>query len=311
MPIAYDDTKPNGVGLPTESTLLLTTVGRGHFLTMLANDELRNEEVWKSLPGFYWCSGVLKSRAGSEVLAVHSSLRNTSGRIPLLVTRPFGSGETLFMGTDAAWRWRRGVEDKYHYRFWGQVVRWMSHKRHLAAGKGVRLVYNPENPRVGESIYLNATVFDASGFPLEKGTVYAIIVAPSGQTERLELMPVPGGWGVFKGGFLAREGGRYKITIASDKAARNLETEIMVARIQREKLGQPINAAVLREMADLTTGKTGNFRDMSDIVKQITALPEIKPLELRIKLWANPWWAGLLILLLGIYWTGRKVVGMI
>jgi hypothetical protein len=311
LPIIYDDGKPNGTGLPTESTLKLTLAGRRHFLTMLANDELQNEEVWKGLPGFFWCAGVLKSRPGSEVLGVHSSLRNQSGSLPLLVTRPFGSGETLFMGTDAAWRWRRGVEDRYHYRFWGQVVRWMSHKRHLAAGQGVRLVYNPENPNVGDSIYLNATVFDASGFPLEKGVVNAIIVGPSGQTERIELAQVPGGWGVYKGSFIAREGGKFKITIASEKAARNLETEIMVARVQREKLGQPVNASILREIADLTGGKTGTIKEMAEMAAQINALPEIKPKPLRIKLWANPWWAGGIVVLLGIYWTGRKIVGMI
>lgn len=311
LPVTYDAAKPNGTGLPTESTIQLTVTGRRHFLTMLASDELISEQIWKSLPGFYWCAGVAKSRPGSEVLGVHSSLRNNSGSLPLLVTRPYGNGETLFMGTDAAWRWRKGVEDRYHYRFWGQVVRWMSHKRHLAAGKGVRLVYNPENPNVGESVYLNATVFDASGFPLEKGTVYAIVVSPSGQTERLELAAVPGGWGVYKGVFLAREGGRYKITIASDKAARNLETEIMVARVQREKIGQPANVAVLREIADLTGGKAGGIKEMEELVTHIKALPEIKPKPLRIKLWANPWWAGGLVLLLGIYWTGRKVVGMI
>ena len=43
-----------------------------------------------------------------------------------------------------AWRWRRGVEDTYHYRFWGQVVRWMAHQRHLAHKEGIRFFYNPE-----------------------------------------------------------------------------------------------------------------------------------------------------------------------
>ena len=57
---------------------------------------------------------------------MHQESSNAFGRIPLLVTRTFGAGKILFMGTDGAWRWRRGVEDLYHYRFWGQVVRWMS-----------------------------------------------------------------------------------------------------------------------------------------------------------------------------------------
>lgn len=311
LPVVYDESKPQGTALPNESPLKLTLNGRRHFLTMLANDEIANEEVWRGLPGFFWCAGVLKSRPGSEVLAVHPSLRNASGSLPLLVTRPFGGGETLFMGTDGAWRWRKGVEDLYHYRFWGQVVRWMSHKRHLAAGKGVRLVYSPENPHAGDVVYLNATVLDASGFPLERGTVYATITAPNGQTERMELAPLGGGWGVFKGSFVARQGGRYKIAISSERAARGLETEITVARVKREVVGQPMNMGILRELADLTGGKAGSVHQFEELVAQINALPEVKPAPLRIRLWSNPWWAGGIILLLGIYWTGRKIAGMI
>ena len=50
----------------------------------------------------------------------------------------------------AAWRWRRGVEDKYHYRFWSQVVRWMAHGRYLAEKEGIRVIPDPERPKAGE-----------------------------------------------------------------------------------------------------------------------------------------------------------------
>jgi uncharacterized membrane protein len=311
MPITYDETKPSGYTLPNESALQLTSAGRAHFLTLLSSDENRNEEIWKNLPGFFWCAGVLKSRPGSEVLGVHAGLRNASGRLPLLVTRPFGNGETLFMGTDAAWRWRRGVEDRYHYRFWGQVVRWMSHKRHLAAGKSVRLVYNPETPRVGESVYLNAVVFDTAGMPLEKGSVIATITAPSGKSERLDLTPLPNGWGVYRGAFIAREAGRHRVVITGDKLAAPLTTEIMVGRLQRERLGQPINGAILQEISSLSRGESAGISKLDEMVKKISLAATPKPREERIKLWANPWWAGLIVLLLGIYWTGRKIAGMI
>ena len=311
LPIVFDDAKPAGTGLPNESGLVLTTTGKAHFLTMLANDEAANEVVWRNLPGFYWSAPVLKSRAGSEVLAVHTALRNASGRVPLLVTRPFGNGEVLFMGTDSAWRWRRGVEDKYHYRFWGQVVRWMSHKRHLSEGKGVRLSYSPENPQVGESIFLNAAVFDAAGLPLEKGPVTATIVAPGGRTERMELVSVPGGWGLFKGSFPATTGGKYKVTVTGDKAARGLDTEIMVTQIRREKLGQPVNGAILREIAELTRGQSGTFLDLARLTQQIAVLPEVQPEERRFQIWASPWWGALLLGLLAVYWIGRKIVGLV
>ena len=216
LPVEFDGSKPGGNATASEAQILLTSEGKGHLLTMLAPDEATNAGIWKNLPGFYWSAAVKKSRAGTEVLAVHSSMRTESGRIPILVTRPFGNGKVLFMGTDGAWRWRRGVEDKYHYRFWGQVVRWMAHQRHLAAGERIRLSYSPENPRTGETVFLLATVFDASGFPIEKGNVSAQITAPDGASERLEMNGVPGGWGVFKTEFIPRTGGKYQVTVTNE-----------------------------------------------------------------------------------------------
>ncbi|MEZ0299457.1 MAG: hypothetical protein ACAI35_23630, partial [Candidatus Methylacidiphilales bacterium] len=130
IPVEFDTEKSRGLTSGSEWNMNLTGEGRGHLLTMLASSETANVAVWKSLPGFYWNAGVKKAKTGTEVLAVHSSVRNEWGRLPLLVTKSFGNGKVLFMGTDAAWRWRKGVEDTYHYRFWGQVVRWMSHQRH-------------------------------------------------------------------------------------------------------------------------------------------------------------------------------------
>jgi len=267
LPVVYDDKKPEGISAANEANLILTGAGKGHFLTMLAADENRNDLIWKNLPGFYWCAAVLKSKPGSEVLAVHSAMRNAAGRAPLLVTRPYGNGEVLFMGTDSAWRWRKGVEDKYHYRFWGQVVRWMSHKRHMAQGEGIRLAFSPENPRVGESLFFQATILDIGGSMMEKDRVSARIVSPSGKLERLEFAPVTGGWGVYKTSFLPQEGGKYKMTITSEKGGSKLETEIVVTKPQREKLGQPANIAMLREISDLTRGVSGTVADVRMMLK--------------------------------------------
>ncbi len=311
LPVEFDDTKPQGDGQPNESHLLLTSEGKGHLLTMLAGDETTNAAIWKNLPGFYWSAAVKKNRPGSEVLAVHSSLRNAWGRVPLLVTRPHGNGKVLFMGTDGAWRWRRGVEDKYHYRFWGQVVRWMAHQRHLAAGERVRLSFSPENPRTGDTVMLLATVLDASGFPIEKGNVSAKIRTPNGGSERVEFTPVPGGWGVFRGEFVPRAGGKFKLDLANESGGQTLATELFVAQPTREKTGQPANFGALREIADITRGASGAAADLDAIVKQIALLPEPKPVEKRLRLWSE-WWAGAAVLgLLAIYWAGRKLAGMI
>jgi hypothetical protein len=310
-PVELDVAKPAGVGLQNESQLILTSAGRRHWLTRFDADEGRNDELWKQLPGFFWSASVEKSRPGSEVLAVHSDLRNSWGRMPLLVTRPAGSGKVLFLGTDSAWRWRRGVEDKFHYRFWGQVVRWMAHQRHLSGKEGIRLSYSPETPDAGGAVFLQATVLDQSGFPIDKGVVNGKVTAPDGKMERLDFTQLDGGWGVFKSSFTPQEAGAYKVEVESEQSNRKLETDINVARPLLEKQGQPVNADVLREIAAMTHGASGPVEDLDKIVNQISLLSDPQPIERRVRLWSDPVWGAIIIFLLVIYWIGRKLAGLV
>jgi len=311
FPVELDSSKPGGVGLENESQLMLTSTGKRHWLTRFDSDEDRNDELWKQLPGFYWSASVEKSRPGSEVLAVHGSLRNQWGRMPLLVTRPAGTGKVLFLGTDSAWRWRRGVEDKFHYRFWGQVVRWMAHQRHLSEKDGIRLSYSPESPQAGDTVFLQSTVLDQSGFPVDKGPVTGKVTSPSGRTERLDFTQIEGGWGVFKSSFTAQEAGRYKLEADSEPYNRHLTTDIEVSRPWIEKEGQPVNAQILAEVATLTRGASFPMADLDKIVGQIALLPEPKPVERRIRVWSDPKWGGAILLLLTLYWVGRKWAGLV
>ena len=310
-PVVLDPSKPLGIGLQNEAQLLLTDAGKRHWLTRFDSDEDRNDELWKQLPGFFWSAAVEKSRPGSEVLAVHSALRNDFGRMPLLVTRPAGAGKVLFLGTDSAWRWRRGVEDKFHYRFWGQVVRWMAHMRHLSEKDGIRLTYSPEAPQAGDTVYLQTTVLDESGFPIDKGPVTGKITSPGGRAERLEFAPIEGGWGVFRSSFAAQESGPYKIEVASEAHGRHLEAGLLVVPPLLEKLGQPVNARILREISAVSQGASFAPEQFDTAVNQISLLPQPGPVEKRVRLWSDPRWGGAILFLLAVYWVGRKWVGLI
>ncbi|HUF61852.1 MAG TPA: hypothetical protein VMN36_07235 [Verrucomicrobiales bacterium] len=311
MPVLLDDANLKGSGAPAPSALVLTNLGKGNLLTLLADSEGENPGVWRDLPGFYWHAPVLKSKAGSEVLAVHESLRNQFGRIPLLVTRPAGNGKVLFMGIDGAWRWRRGVEDKYHYRFWGQVARWMSYQRHMSEGERVRLIYSPDRPRSGQAITLTATVMDAAGSPVQGGNVRAEITGPNGNREIVSLNPGESGWGVFFSRFTAQSPGTYQVRIEAPGAGAVHETEILVQGEAREQIGRPARRDLLQEVADYTGGRLGTTADLVGFVASIQALPSPEPVIRTVRLWAHPAWAGLLIFLFTVFWTGRKLAGVI
>jgi uncharacterized membrane protein len=310
-PVILDEARPEGISTPIPAQLNLTRLGRGHLLTMLAGSEEANAMLWRSLPGFNWCAAVERSRPGSDVLGVHETIANESGRLPLLVTRPAGNGKTLFLGTDGAWRWRRGVEDLYHYRFWGQVVRWMSYQRHRAHAEGFRLAFAPDAPALGQTVFVSATAFDALGMPLTDAKVTAEVTPPKGQPWRQTLNAVDGGWGVYQGQFVAEQRGTYRVKVSCEQTQRAMETELIVRGIVREEVGRPARTDVLKEIAGITGGRYGEAADLSAFVSQLAAMPEPEPQERRLRVWCHPLWGVLLLCMLGAYWIGRKLGGLV
>lgn len=312
LPVEFDKSRPEGISSPVESKLALTTSGKEHFLTMLADNAGQNSYLWRDLPGFFWNSSVLSAKTGSSILAVHAGLKSGGGRMPLLVIKEYGSGNVLFMGTDSAWRWRKGVEDKYHYRFWGQVVRWMAHKRHLAHDEGIRFFYSPENPRATQTVFLNATVHDRTGMPVDNAEVIVNVRDREGKSiQRLRMFPDKGGWGAYRGEFIPEKSGSYVLYTECEKSGISLKTEISVSRESRERTGEPANWNVLGEIAQITGGELATPEDAAKVISKIMALPQYIDIEKRYPLWCKWWWGLTILLLISAYWTGRKLTGLI
>ena len=310
IPVTLDPDQPNGIVDPIASPLELTGEGRGSLLTLLADTEEANPDVWRSLPGFYWHSAALKAKGGTEVLAVHSNRRTNFGPTPIIVTSAAGNGKVLYMGIDSAWRWRRGVEDKYHYRFWGQVARWMSYQRNMAAGQRIRLYFTPERPVPGDTVTLNANAFDPNGAPLEEGQVLIDATLPDGRVEQLALEQNDTGWGAFSGRLRITQPGEWKLAarIAGDESE-PVQTKLLAQGVELEKVGQPAKPGVLEEMARIARGRMIEPSQLAELVREVQALPDPKPIENRVSLWSHWLTLTLVILLLSVFWIGRKLNG--
>jgi hypothetical protein len=311
MPVILDDQEQTGIHDTVQSPLQLTTEGRGSLLTMLGDTEEENPLVWRSLPGFFWHAPVIKAKGGTEVLAVHGNRRNRFGRLPLIVTSAAGNGKVLFMGIDSAWRWRRGVEDRYHYRFWGQVARWMSYQRNMAAGQRVRLYFSPDRPAPGAAVTLHANAFDRNGAPLADGTVTVDLAAPDGTLRQIVLEQNDSAWGAFSGRFRVDLPGEWKLAArTSDDPASKVETTLLAQGVELEQSGQPARPEVLAEMARLARGRIVPPDRFADLVREIRSLPDPRPLETRLPLWSHWATVAALVALLTLFWSGRKLNGM-
>ncbi len=310
-PVIPDPASPGGIGTAQSARYALTESGRRSLLTRLEPEDGQNERVWRELPGFQWYAATLRARLGSEVLVTHSSDATRFGRVPLIVTKTYGTGKVLFMGSDGAWRWRKGVEDLYHYRFWGQVVRWMAYQRNMSRGESMRLFYSPDRPQSGRMLTLNANVLSPSGEPLHQGTVLVRIVTPSGQTNSLRLTRVADdSWGLFSGTFIPREGGIHHVTTTCAETGASLETDISIDGPERERVGQPSRLDVLQEVATISRGRMLGPEEAETLLRDLSRLPEQGHLIHRIRLWSHPAWAGLIVSLLATFWIGRKLAGL-
>lgn len=310
-PVVFDQSQPGGWGSRTASHFELTELGRRSLLTKLADTQDDNIEVWEGLPGFQWYAPALRAKAGCEVLAVHKDVANEHGRLPLLATRTFGAGKVLFMGTDGAWRWRKGVEDKYHYRFWGQVVRWMAYQRNMAKGESMRMYYSPEQPQVRQTIALSANVMEKSGEPLPKGDVTARIVAPSGKAETVRFSSTGDEWGAFASRYTAEEPGKHEVTLTCKQTGATLDASFFVQGMAIERIGRAARPEVLEEISRVSQGQTISLDRLEQVLKSLAALPEPVASVRRVQLWCHPIVASVVITLLGIFWVGRKMVGLI
>lgn len=311
-PVVLDPAIPNGVGSSVQGYFALTESGQRSLLTRLGDTDLDNSDVWRTLPGFFWYAGVKRAKVGTEILAVHDQAATVAGRVPLIVTKTYGTGKVLFMGTDSAWRWRHGVEDKYHYRFWSQVARWMAYRRQMAQSESIRLFYSPDRPHVDDVLTLNANVMDNVGGPMDRGTVTVQAISPAGKTETIRLQPgIEDALGLFVGTFVPKEAGNYRLVATSSETGASVQTELSVQGLNREQQGRLARFDVLDEIAKITNGKLVPITEVGTLLDHLAALPEPEPIVKRTRIWAHPLWGGLIILLLGLFWVARKMAGTI
>ena len=311
LPIVYDPQKPTGLGTANPANFDLTERGRQHWLTHLRGAGEPDRNFWNRLPGFFWSAMVKKSKPGSQVLATHSNFSSEWGKMPLLVVRHYQSGKSLFLGTDSAWRWRRGVEDKYHYRFWSQVVRWMARERHQANKEGLRLITHPEKPYVGDQVHLHCIASDLAGFPLELSHMDAKITHPDGVIENIQLTAIKESNGIYTGKLDARKSGDFTITISENSNGRKLMYTLPVQLDTTEKQGRPVTTKQLSSLAKLTGGSTASYQEWELLLPKVKAVFNAQNALKVDRLRTNLLWNFFLFGLLIIYWSCRKLLGLV
>ena len=152
---------------------------------------------------------------------------------------------------------------------------------------------------------------ESSGEPLAKGDVTARITAPSGQAETVRFTSAGDEWGVFDGRFTTTEPGKHQVKLFCKQTNATLDTSLFVQGDAAETPGKPARPEVLEEIARVTRGKVLTPDKLEQLVQSLASLPEPSPSIRRVQLWCHPATAGVILLLLTVFWIGRKAVGLV
>ena len=90
-----------------------------------------------------------------------------------------------------------------------------------------------------------------------------------------------------------------------------LDAAMFVQGTEVERIGRAARPEVLAEIARVTRGQVIEPARLKNVIQSLAALPEPPPDIRRLQLWSHPATVAVMVVLLGLFWTARKVIGLI
>lgn len=277
----------------------LTGAGRQAPMLKFSDSNDDNATQWAELPEIadYQNIGPLRP-AASTLLEILVDGRPQ----PLLVSQPYGRGQSAILATGGTWRWQMSLplEDMRHETFWRQLA------RHLVANspRPFELSASVDN----EEIVVRAELRDPEDEAWQNLAITAVVSSDSGELLNLELLPSVGQAGVFEARFPPASSGLYNVEALTRKDGELIDAIRTATRFEQgqESFGIRQNRALLERVSEISGGKywtPSQFGELSEAISYSTAGITERQLSY---LWDAPFFFILLILLKACEWLLRR-----
>ncbi|HEY3243525.1 MAG TPA: hypothetical protein VGM03_09255 [Phycisphaerae bacterium] len=295
----------------------------GHPILRQGDDPAAGKLAWTRLGKIFWHYPVLRSKPVATTLMTHGDprMRNTHGAHVLLATHYVGAGRAAFLGFDGTWRWRQyGTE--FYDRFWIQMLRYLIEGKLLGGhSRGVLLTDSDSYP-AGEAVAVSARLYDERFEPETRDT-FAATYHVENETREFVLQRAADRPGWYEGRFVPDRAGLYDITLVLRERGSGvspdtldgitLTRQIQVVRSNLEMANPRMNREALVTLAEQSAG--GRYFDPADAARIPDLIPD-RHESTTIKgaptlLWDRWWTLALLVGLLSVEWTVRKLARLL
>ena len=250
-----------------------------------------------------------------------------------VVHQYYGFGQVVWMGIDSTWRWRLRAGDRWHHRFWGQVVRWAARNKSAAGNDQVRMTLSDiildETEPVDVSVRWNPKLV-----PQLEGATVEVIVESAEESrpgdaatpfqannndrqppQRFQLHPIPGAPERFNVRIPRLRPGSYEVRLNLEnsriKLDQNIASELIVQeQVSTELANISCNRDFLEQIATLSNGRVLEPWQLSELPKLLTSINDADSVIQEQTLWDH--WIILLLffVLLSAEWVIRKINGL-
>lgn len=294
--------------------LALTPEGRSSVLLRMADELEVDPERWQRLPPLFWVAPVKAAKAAAQVLMTDARSGEDGGGRPVVVLQQYGVGQSMFVGTDNTWRWRRNEGEAFYESFWARVIQRLSIHHLVSGSRRTQLTLDQQVVGPGERVSVSARLFTSSFEPLTDPGVLARVEADglgrgsgtgsgAGPLGEVTLRAVPDQPGLYEGELVAPAAGKYRLRVG-DEAPASVDFTVEDRRVEAGETA--MQEGVLRELAQATGGVF--FRE-EDLVR----LPEVARSQaqrvisrLTVEIWSSPLYYLGILLLLTAEWLLRK-----
>ncbi|MEO1527579.1 MAG: hypothetical protein AAFX06_19290 [Planctomycetota bacterium] len=308
MPVRYESRRTNAA--PRQ--LRATPAGLEQPSLVLIDETSRLSEFWEMIPAPKWAADT-RLAEGAEAWA--EAVWNDDLTTPWLATRMYGAGRVFYFASDQTWRWRYKVADRFHARFWNQLLIAAMEPPYSASDQFVSLGTDKVEYRGDDPIAIRARLRDTLGMPVADATVDALIVQNELVVGSIPLSLENRNRGTYMGIAPPMPGGEYSIRIRAsgfDESALLATTPIWVApKDNLEMQRMSLDEDSLRQIASTGGGKYIHESDAGQMLDLLKPLSSGTVIESDTILWQSALWFWPIIAILGIEWWCRKRAGLV
>lgn len=296
--------------VPNGTYPVVTSAGRLSQSTSLSLSDDTTDRIWQKVNRMHQLPPVDGAKAGATVLLTHSGSSDGFDQYPLVAWQRYGTGKSLFVGTEDLWRMRLEVGDRYHARFWGQTIQFLTLSRLLGQNKQITIETDRASFSEGDTVQIYANVLTESFEPVTDIEEYTVLIEPKGSPDsssEIQLSPVPGTDGLFSGAHVAGKDGAYVLKAEPSDESRANSPEFEVATINPEDRETGARPDIAKEIAEISGGKELNQIAISGFKDNFNSeKPRDNEVQIIEELWDKEILFILVLLFAGTEWFFRR-----